>query len=330
MLALLALGVKLTSPGPVLFRQARSGRDGHSIGVFKFRTMSVSENGSSVRQATKNDARITRFGAFLRRTSLDELPQFVNVLLGHMSVVGPRPHAVAHNQHYRTQILEYMLRHKVRPGITGWAQVNGFRGETDTVDKMVQRVSHDLEYIRRWSMGLDLRIVWLTGSGAACARTPTEPAVRRFVLIGQTASASGDFSVEDLPGSSGRLDVLLRCVRAALLFSHGLRSNVLVYLVLRGGATAARLVRIDGRTAKFLRPDERSLATLIKKTLQAVPPLARPFRKCGRASRCAQVTCPRSWPRSARHRASCSTKPAATCASEPSPATTRGSSSAIT
>lgn len=162
LLALLALGVKLSSPGPALFRQDRSGRDGHTIGVLKFRTMSVTENSGQVRQASKNDPRVTRFGAFLRRTSLDELPQFVNVLLGDMSVVGPRPHAVAHNQHYRTKILEYMLRHKVRPGITGWAQVNGFRGETDTVDKMVERVSHDLEYIRRWSMGLDLRIVWLT------------------------------------------------------------------------------------------------------------------------------------------------------------------------
>ena len=166
LLAVLALGVKLSSPGPALFRQARSGRDGREIGVLKFRTMRVTENGSDVRQATKGDARVTRFGAFLRRTSLDELPQFVNVLLGDMSVVGPRPHAVAHNQHYRTKILEYMLRHKVRPGITGWAQAHGFRGETDTVDKMVARVAYDLEYIRRWSLGLDLRIVWLTVFGA--------------------------------------------------------------------------------------------------------------------------------------------------------------------
>jgi exopolysaccharide biosynthesis polyprenyl glycosylphosphotransferase len=162
LLAVLALGVKLTSPGPALFRQNRSGRDGREIGVLKFRTMRVTENGSEVRQASKNDARVTPLGAFLRRTSLDELPQFVNVFFGDMSVVGPRPHAVAHNQHYRTQILEYMLRHKVRPGITGWAQVNGFRGETDTVDKMVERVAHDLEYIRRWSLPFDLRIVFLT------------------------------------------------------------------------------------------------------------------------------------------------------------------------
>lgn len=165
LLVALGLGVKLSSPGPALFRQARSGRDGREIGVLKFRTMRVTENGAQVRQAQKNDPRVTRFGSFLRRTSLDELPQFVNVLRGDMSVVGPRPHAVAHNQHYRTKILEYMLRHKVRPGITGWAQVNGFRGETETVDKMVERVSHDLEYIRSWTFGLDLRVVWLTVFG---------------------------------------------------------------------------------------------------------------------------------------------------------------------
>jgi exopolysaccharide biosynthesis polyprenyl glycosylphosphotransferase len=162
LLLLLSVGVKLSSPGPALFRQARSGRDGREIGVLKFRTMRVTENGGAVKQAQKNDPRVTSFGAFLRRTSLDELPQFVNVLLGEMSVVGPRPHAVAHNQHYRTKILEYMLRHKVRPGITGWAQVNGFRGETETIDKMVQRVAHDLQYIRTWTFGLDLRVVWLT------------------------------------------------------------------------------------------------------------------------------------------------------------------------
>ncbi len=164
----LGLGVKLSSRGPALFRQGRAGRDGQEIGVLKFRTMRAQENGAEVKQATRNDPRVTRFGAFLRRTSLDELPQFINVLLGDMSVVGPRPHAVAHNDHYRTKILEYMLRHKVRPGITGWAQVNGWRGETETVDKMVQRVAHDIEYIRRWSLGLDLKIIWLTvfGGGA--------------------------------------------------------------------------------------------------------------------------------------------------------------------
>jgi putative colanic acid biosynthesis UDP-glucose lipid carrier transferase len=129
--------------------------------------MRVTEDGPVVRQATRGDSRITRFGRWLRRTSLDELPQFVNVLLGDMSVVGPRPHAVAHNQHYRTQILEYMLRHKVKPGITGWAQVNGWRGETDTLEKMIQRVAHDLEYIRRYSLFFDLRIVLLTLLGRA-------------------------------------------------------------------------------------------------------------------------------------------------------------------
>jgi putative colanic acid biosynthesis UDP-glucose lipid carrier transferase len=165
LLLAIALGVKLTSPGPVLFRQRRLGRDGQVIEVLKFRTMTVTEDGDKVTQATKNDARVTRFGKFLRRTSLDELPQFLNVLRGDMSVVGPRPHAVAHNELYRTKILEYMLRHKVRPGITGWAQVNGWRGETETLDKMVQRVAHDLEYIRRWSFAFDLKIVAMTVFG---------------------------------------------------------------------------------------------------------------------------------------------------------------------
>ena len=161
----IALGVKLTSPGPALFKQRRYGRDAQEIDVFKFRTMRVTENGAQVRQATRGDARVTRFGSFLRRTSLDELPQFFNVLRGDMSVVGPRPHAVSHNQQYRTQILEYMLRHKVKPGITGWAQVNGWRGETDTLEKMVQRVAHDLEYIRRFSLLFDVQIIARTVFG---------------------------------------------------------------------------------------------------------------------------------------------------------------------
>jgi putative colanic acid biosynthesis UDP-glucose lipid carrier transferase len=161
----IAVAIRLSSPGPVLFKQRRYGRDGGEIEVWKFRTMSVSEDGPSVRQATRDDPRVTRLGAFLRRTSLDELPQFVNVLLGDMSVVGPRPHAVAHNRHYRTQILEYMLRHKAKPGITGWAQVNGWRGETDTLEKMIQRVAHDLEYIRRQSFWFDLEIVLRTAFG---------------------------------------------------------------------------------------------------------------------------------------------------------------------
>ncbi len=161
----IALAVRLSSPGPVLFKQRRYGRDGQEILVWKFRTMRVTEDGAQVRQASRADPRITRLGAFMRRTSLDELPQFINVLTGDMSVVGPRPHAVAHNVQYRTQILEYMLRHKIKPGITGWAQVNGWRGETDTLEKMIERVAHDIEYIRRYSFFFDLKIIFLTVFG---------------------------------------------------------------------------------------------------------------------------------------------------------------------
>ena len=159
---LIASAVKLTSRGPVLFRQRRYGLDGREITVSKFRTMTVGEDGDVVTQARKGDDRVTPFGAFLRRTSLDELPQFINVLLGNMSIVGPRPHAVAHNEEYRELIPGYMLRHKVKPGITGWAQVNGWRGETDTLDKMERRVQFDLWYIRNWSLRLDLRIITKT------------------------------------------------------------------------------------------------------------------------------------------------------------------------
>jgi len=155
----IAIGVKLTSPGPVVFKQRRNGLDGDEIVVYKFRSMTAQDNGPVVRQATKQDPRITKFGAFLRRTSLDELPQFINVLQGRMSIVGPRPHAVAHNEEYRRLIKAYMVRHKVKPGITGWAQVNGHRGETDTVEKMEARVEYDLEYLRNWSLGLDLQII---------------------------------------------------------------------------------------------------------------------------------------------------------------------------
>ena len=155
----IAIGVKLSSPGPVIFRQRRNGLDGDEIVVYKFRSMTTQDNGAVVQQATKGDARITRFGAFIRRTSLDELPQFVNVLQGRMSIVGPRPHAVAHNEQYRQLIKAYMVRHKVKPGITGWAQVNGHRGETDTIEKMQARVEYDLEYLRNWSLGLDLQII---------------------------------------------------------------------------------------------------------------------------------------------------------------------------
>lgn len=162
LMLLIAIGVKLTSPGPVLFKQRRYGLSGKVVEVWKFRTMKVLEDGDQVQQATRSDPRITRFGAFLRRTSLDELPQFFNVFQGHMSVVGPRPHAVAHNEQYRKLIPGYMLRHKVKPGITGLAQVNGWRGETDTIDKMQNRVECDLYYIRNWSIFLDVKIVILT------------------------------------------------------------------------------------------------------------------------------------------------------------------------
>lgn len=162
LLAAIAIGVKLTSPGPVIFKQRRYGLDGAEILVYKFRSMTVCEDGDSIRQAQKGDSRITPFGAFLRRTSLDELPQFINVLQGRMSIVGPRPHAVAHNEQYRKVIKGYMVRHKVRPGITGWAQVNGYRGETETVDKMQGRVEYDLDYLRNWSLRLDLYIIFKT------------------------------------------------------------------------------------------------------------------------------------------------------------------------
>lgn len=158
-MVLIAVAVKLGSPGPVLFKQRRYGVDGKEIMVYKFRTMTVLEDGTAVRQATKDDDRITRVGRFLRRTSLDELPQFINVLQGRMSVVGPRPHAVSHNEMYRKLIDGYMVRHKVKPGVTGWAQVNGLRGETETVDKMKRRIEYDLAYLRNWSLRLDLVII---------------------------------------------------------------------------------------------------------------------------------------------------------------------------
>ncbi len=154
--------LKFSSNGSVLFKQRRYGLNGKVVEVWKFRTMRVSDDGEHVPQAQKNDARVTRLGAFLRRTSLDELPQFFNVLMGDLSVVGPRPHAVAHNEQYRCLIPGYMLRHKVKPGITGWAQVNGWRGETDTLEKMQRRVDCDLEYMHNWSLWLDLKIVALT------------------------------------------------------------------------------------------------------------------------------------------------------------------------
>ena len=162
---IIATAVKLTSKGPVIFKQKRYGLDGKQITVYKFRSMTTQDNGPVVKQATKNDSRLTKIGGFLRRSSLDELPQFINVFQGRMSIVGPRPHAVAHNEEYRKLITGYMLRHKVKPGITGWAQVNGLRGETETVNKMVNRVEYDLDYIHRWSVWFDIKIIFMTVFG---------------------------------------------------------------------------------------------------------------------------------------------------------------------
>jgi putative colanic acid biosynthesis UDP-glucose lipid carrier transferase len=163
-LFIIAIGVKLSSPGPIIFKQRRYGLDGQEILVYKFRSMTVTEDGTKVTQATKNDQRVTKFGAFLRKSSLDELPQFLNVLQGRMSVVGPRPHAVSHNEMYRKLIKGYMIRHKVKPGITGWAQVNGLRGETETLDKMKARIDYDIDYLRNWSPKLDMYIILRTVS----------------------------------------------------------------------------------------------------------------------------------------------------------------------
>lgn len=159
LMLIISLWVKISSPGPVIFRQRRYGLDGKEIVVYKFRSMTVCDDGAKIQQAQKSDRRITPFGAFLRKTSMDELPQFINVLQGRMSIVGPRPHAVAHNEEYRKLIKGYMVRHKVKPGITGWAQVNGYRGETEVLDKMKKRIDYDLEYLRNWSLRLDLYII---------------------------------------------------------------------------------------------------------------------------------------------------------------------------
>jgi putative colanic acid biosynthesis UDP-glucose lipid carrier transferase len=162
LLLVIAIAVKLTSPGSVIFKQRRYGLDGHEIVVYKFRSMTVSEDSDTVQQATRDDQRLTKIGKILRRYSLDELPQFVNVLQGRMSVVGPRPHAVAHNEQYRSLIKGYMVRHKVAPGITGLAQVSGYRGETESVEKMNRRIELDLEYLRNWSPALDIQIILKT------------------------------------------------------------------------------------------------------------------------------------------------------------------------
>ena len=157
-----AIAVKLSSPGPVIFKQRRYGLDGKEIQVYKFRTMTVTEDGPTIRQATRDDSRVTPVGRVLRRYSIDELPQLMNVVLGNMSLVGPRPHAVTHNEEYRKLIKGYMLRHKVRPGITGLAQVNGCRGETTRLEDMRARIEYDLDYLRHWSPGLDLKILFKT------------------------------------------------------------------------------------------------------------------------------------------------------------------------
>jgi putative colanic acid biosysnthesis UDP-glucose lipid carrier transferase len=162
----IAIAIKRSSPGPIFFRQPRLGLNGRQFNVYKFRTMKVHQEHHKVTQATKGDPRLTSIGGFLRRTSLDELPQFINVLLGDMSVVGPRPHALQHNEMYKDLLEMYMLRHRVKPGITGWAQIHGHRGETDTVDKMAKRVQFDLHYIQNWSLWMDVRIiVWTAFKG---------------------------------------------------------------------------------------------------------------------------------------------------------------------
>ncbi len=161
-LLLIAMAIRFDSEGPALFRQRRHGFNHQVITVLKFRTMRVAEDGPMVQQARQNDARVTRVGRFLRHTSLDELPQLINVLTGDMSLVGPRPHALAHNEHFSSLVEHYAKRHKMKPGITGWAQVNGLRGETDTPEKMRKRIEYDLYYIENWSLWFDIRILALT------------------------------------------------------------------------------------------------------------------------------------------------------------------------
>jgi len=159
LLCVIAIGIKVSSPGPVLFRQPRLGLNGRRFNVYKFRSMNLHGDSGKLKQAKKGDDRITAFGRFLRRTSLDELPQFLNVLFGDMSIVGPRPHALQHNQMYSELLETYMIRHRMKPGITGWAQINGYRGETDKLEKMKKRVQYDVFYIRNWSLLLDIRII---------------------------------------------------------------------------------------------------------------------------------------------------------------------------
>jgi exopolysaccharide biosynthesis polyprenyl glycosylphosphotransferase len=162
LLLIVAIAVALDSPGPILFRQRRSGVNGREFVIFKFRTMTVLEDGADIRQACRNDRRVTRVGKILRRASLDELPQLFNVLKGDMSLVGPRPHALAHDHKYSNSIADYGDRYQVKPGLTGWAQVNGLRGETESIKQMAARVKFDLWYVRNWSLGLDLHILFRT------------------------------------------------------------------------------------------------------------------------------------------------------------------------
>ena len=162
LLMIAAVAIKLDSPGPIIFRQRRSGLNAKEFVIFKFRTMMVLEDGPVVTQASRDDLRVTRIGKFLRRSSLDELPQLFNVLRGDMSLVGPRPHALAHDNEYRVHIADYDFRHHVKPGMTGWAQVNGLRGETASFDQMAERVKLDLWYINNWSLGLDINILLRT------------------------------------------------------------------------------------------------------------------------------------------------------------------------
>lgn len=161
-MAIVALAIRLESRGPALYKQERHGWDGKVIKVYKFRSMRVMESKSEFKQATKNDPRVTKVGAFIRKTSLDELPQFFNVLQGRMSIVGPRPHPISMNDEFKDKVEFYFQRHKVKPGITGWAQINGCRGETDTLEKMERRIQLDLQYIQNWSVWLDIKIIFLT------------------------------------------------------------------------------------------------------------------------------------------------------------------------
>ena len=156
---MVALLIKLDSKGPVLFTQTRNGFGNHTFRILKFRTLHTVEDGAEIKQVSRNDNRVTTIGRLLRRTSIDELPQLWNIIRGDMSIVGPRPHAAAHNSQYGKQIANYAFRHHVKPGLTGWAQVNGFRGETRTVELMMQRVNHDLWYIDNWSLWIDVKII---------------------------------------------------------------------------------------------------------------------------------------------------------------------------